>query len=78
VPPEDILLSLRAVRETSARNVIPGRVVQLGPLESGIEVSVATPVVFRARLTNAAVAELALAPEREVWLLVKAHSFRRA
>jgi molybdate transport system ATP-binding protein len=76
--PEDILLSLRAVRETSARNVIAGRVEELRPHAAGVEVRVSTPVVFRALLTHGAIRELGLAPGAPVHLLVKAYSFRSA
>jgi molybdate transport system ATP-binding protein len=78
LPAEDILLARGEIHGTSARNILAGRVVSLDEAEEAVDVIVATPAEFRARVTRAAVSELALAPGSRVWLLVKANAFRAA
>ncbi len=78
LPAEDVLLARGEIHGTSARNILAGRVVSLDEVEDAIDVVVATPVELRARVTRAAVSELALAPGSRVWLLVKANAFRVA
>ena len=78
LPAEDVLLARGEIHGTSARNILAGRVVSLDEADDAIDVVVATPVELRARVTRAAVSELALAPGRRVWLLVKANAFRVA
>jgi molybdate transport system ATP-binding protein len=74
---EEILLSLRPLHETSARNVIEGRIESIVERDRGIEVHVTTPTLFRAMVTPAAVRELALEDGKQVWLLIKATAFQR-
>jgi len=78
LPAEDVLLARGEIHGTSARNILAGRVVSLDEAEDAIDVVVATPVELRARVTRAAVSELALVPGSMVWLLVKANAFRVA
>ena len=78
LPAEDVLLARGEIHGTSARNILAGRVVSLVEADDAIDVVVATPVELRARVTRAAVSELALAPGSDVWLLVKANAFRFA
>jgi len=78
LPAEDVLLARGEIHGTSARNILAGRVVSLDEAEDAIDVVVATSVELRARVTPAAVSELALAPGSRVWLLVKANAFRVA
>ena len=78
LPAEDVLLARGEIHGTSARNVLVGEVVSLDASEGGVDVVVATPVRIRARVTRAAVGELALAPGTRVCLLVKANAFRAA
>jgi len=78
LPAEDVLLARGEIRGTSARNVLRGEVVSLDDSDDGVDVVVATPVHLRARVTRAAVSELALVRGAVVWLLVKATAFRAA
>ena len=78
LPAEDVLLARGEIHGTSARNVLSGEVVSLDATEEGVDVVVATPVRLRARVTRAAVSELALVPGARIWLLVKASAFRAA
>ena len=78
LPAEDVLLARGEIHGTSARNILVGRVVSLDQADDAVDVIVATPAELRARVTRAAVSELALAPGSRVWLLVKANAFRVA
>ena len=74
---EDVLLALKPVRDTSARNLLPGTVEDLTPRGAAVEVRVTTPALVRVVVTPASVRELALAPGRRVYLLIKANAFHR-
>jgi molybdate transport system ATP-binding protein len=78
LPAEDVLLARGEIHGTSARNLLAADVVSINAVDDGVEVVIATPVRLRARVSRAAVAELALAPGTRVWLLVKANAFRAA
>jgi molybdate transport system ATP-binding protein len=78
LPAEDVLLARGEIHGTSARNILAGEVVSLDEVEDAIDVVVATPVRIRARVTRAAVGELALAQGSKIWLLMKATAFRAA
>lgn len=78
LPAEDVLIATGEVRGASARNVLTGTIVSLDETDDAIDVVVATPVRLRARVTPAAVHELALARGLRVKLLVKATAFRAA
>jgi molybdate transport system ATP-binding protein len=72
---EDILLSLRPIHETSARNVLRGEVREISDGGPAVELRVTTPASFRVIVTPASVRELDLKPAREVYLLIKAAAF---
>ncbi len=76
VRPEDVLLSLEPVQQMSARNCLPGRIAALDTLHGRVLVTVDIGVPLRAELTQGAVADLALAPGREVWAVFKATALR--
>ena len=74
---EDILLSLRPIHETSARNVLSGTVRELTARGPIVELRVTTPASLRVLVTPVSVRELGLEPGREVYLLIKASAFHR-
>jgi molybdate transport system ATP-binding protein len=74
---EDVLVSLRRLGETSARNVLQGELREIGRRGAAVELRVSTPVPFRVLVTPAAVRELRLEPGAPVWLLIKASAFHR-
>jgi molybdate transport system ATP-binding protein len=78
LPAEDVLLARGEIHGTSARNVFAGKVLELDDADGAIDVVIATPVPIRARVTRAAVGELALTTGSKVWLIVKANAFRVA
>ena len=73
---EDVILSLRPVRDTSARNVLAGTVSAMERCGGAVVVQVETPVTFRALITPASAHELEILPGRQVYLLVKVSAFR--
>ena len=78
VAPEDVLLSLEPLRRVSARNVLEGRVETVDPRDGDAIVGVrAQGMLWRAHVTAAAVADLGLDRDREVWIAVKTQAFRR-
>jgi molybdate transport system ATP-binding protein len=74
---EDVLVSLRPVRETSARNVIAGTIESVERRGTALDVRVRTPVPIRALVTPASVRDLGLVEGKDVFLLVKVSAFRR-
>ncbi len=74
---EDILLSLKPIHETSARNVLSGTVQTLTARGPIVELRVTTPASLRVLVTPVSVRELSLEPGRRVYLLVKASAFHR-
>ena len=74
---EDVLLATSAIRGTSARNVIAGRVEEVHERGVRVELRIATPVPFRVIVTHAARRELVLEPGTGLFLLVKANAFQR-
>jgi len=78
VAPEDILVSATPPERVSARNRLIGRVLAGREDDAGTWVRVeAEGIPWTVRLTRAAEHELALSPGAQVWLTIKAHSFRR-
>jgi molybdate transport system ATP-binding protein len=75
----DVALALSPPRDISIRNVLHGRIAEVGPAEGAItEIRLdlaGTPLL--ARVTRDAIAELGLAPGREVYALVKSIAFDR-
>jgi molybdate transport system ATP-binding protein len=74
---EDVLLATSAIRGTSARNVIAGRVEEVHERGVRVELRIATPVPFRVIVTHAARRELVLESGTRLFLLVKANAFQR-
>jgi molybdate transport system ATP-binding protein len=70
---EEVLVATQPPQGLSARNVVAGRVDDLMAVAGSVYVRVGP---WRARLTPAAVKELDLAVGRQVWLVVKSHSWR--
>lgn len=68
----DILLATERPRGISARNIIPGHVVDLDPLEHEYEVRVNCGLPLRARLTRGSVVSLKLVPGKRIWAVIKA------
>ncbi len=78
ISPEDILVAGRPLEQVSARNVFSGvvREVESSGADALIRID-AAGVEWRAHVTGAAVAELALAPGKTVWLAAKTNAFRQ-
>jgi molybdate transport system ATP-binding protein len=74
LPSGDILLATEELRSTSARNRLPGRIINIEDKGNRTVVSVKSGVTWRASLTRQAVSELGLARGSEVWLAFKTHS----
>jgi molybdate transport system ATP-binding protein len=76
VRPEDILLSLEHVSGTSARNQLPGRIVEVEcdrlPI---VKVQVDGGPVLRARITRGSLERLGLEPGLRLHLLIKTWAF---
>ncbi len=72
----DILLATVHPEQISARNVLAGRVQALEQVDVTVTARVDCGAVFETHLTPGARDALALAPGREVWLIVKTHSCR--
>ena len=73
---DHVLLAAEAPRAISARNVLAGEVAAIAQEEGGsylVELATGAGTVL-SRLTGEAVRELALAPGKSAWALVKAHS----
>ncbi len=70
----DILLAAAEPRLLSARNVLHGTVKRLSQADVTVTAEVDCGSVFQVKLTPGARDSLALAPGREVWLILKTHS----
>jgi molybdate transport system ATP-binding protein len=70
----DILLATSAPAGLSARNVLPGRLLSLSQRDAIIVARVDCGVEISVHLTLGARDSLALAPGRQVWVIVKTHS----
>lgn len=73
---EEVLLAAGHLPRTSARNTLTGRVEQMVEAGSTTLVAVNVGPVIWAQVTAASVQGLALAPEREIHLLIKASALR--
>jgi molybdate transport system ATP-binding protein len=75
----DVIVATESPRGLSVRNVVPARVVSVTP-DSGravlVELEIGRTATLLARITGHASAELALAPDKQVWALIKAVSLR--
>jgi molybdate transport system ATP-binding protein len=76
VRPEDVLLALGDPGRTSARNVLPGRVVELRDVAGRVVATLDVGVPLAAEITRDAVADLGLAPGVAVTALVKTSALR--
>jgi molybdate transport system ATP-binding protein len=70
----DILLATVLPQGLSARNVLRGRILSLVQRDVTVIARVDCGVVLEVHLTPAARESLALAAEREVWLVIKTYS----
>jgi molybdate transport system ATP-binding protein len=70
----DILLATSAPVGLSARNILPGRVLSLFERDAIVTARVDCGVELSVHLTLGARDSLALAPGRQVWVIVKTHS----
>lgn len=73
---DHVLLAAARPQAISARNVLEGKIVSVSAEEGGsrlVALQTAAGTVL-SRVTAEAVAELALAPGKQVWALVKAHA----
>ncbi|MFD1300865.1 molybdenum ABC transporter ATP-binding protein [Methylobacterium marchantiae] len=77
VPARDVLLATQPPVGLSARNLLEGRVVSIHPLgEAAAMVEIdCNGAVLAARLTRASVRDLALAPGRAIYAVVKSVAF---
>jgi molybdate transport system ATP-binding protein len=79
VPAEDLLVALEPPRGLSARNLVRVRIAALERLGPDVLLRAGRTDAderWLARLTPAAVKDLGLAVERDVWLAIKSHSIR--
>lgn len=72
----DILVAAEFPRALSARNILPGKIESLRREGPTVVATVAAGPHFIVHLTPAACQSLHLDSGREVWLVVKSHSFR--
>ena len=78
VAPEDVLVSTQPLTGVSARNVLKGRVRSVEPAGGTAWTRISSGGFdWTARLTLASAQELGLERGMDVWLAVKAHTFRR-
>jgi molybdate transport system ATP-binding protein len=70
----DILLATSAPTGLSARNILPGRLLELSQRDMIVIARVDCGIEMSVHLTLAARDSLELVPGREVWLIVKTHS----
>jgi molybdate transport system ATP-binding protein len=75
----DVSIALDRPERISIQNVLPGKVAAIGTARGGIvDVSIAVgSVTLRSRITERAVEQLALAPGRDVYAMIKAVSLDR-
>ena len=75
----DVSIALDPPERISIQNVLPGKVTGIGAARSGVvDVSIAVgSVTLRSRITERAVEQLALAPGRTVYAMIKAVSLDR-
>jgi molybdate transport system ATP-binding protein len=75
VSAHDILLAVVQPQGLSARNVIPGSIVELRQRDAVVSVAVdCRGTILTVYVTPAAVVSLALQSQKEVWVVIKTHS----
>ena len=77
VPAEDILISLQAITEISARNIIQGQIESIEIFEGIVVLRISAGVPFLVRLTRGATDHLHLKEGQKVYLVIKSHSIHR-
>jgi molybdate transport system ATP-binding protein len=70
----DILLAREELRQTSARNILRGRITAIEERSHRFVVHVESGVRWAISVTQQAVSELGLATGQEIWLAIKTHS----
>lgn len=71
----DILLATVKPEGLSARNILPGRILELKQHDATVQVLVdCSGTDFEAQLTPGAIQSLALQPSSPVWVVIKTHS----
>ena len=73
---EDVLVAVGGAPVTSARNAIPGRVLELRPAGANVLVAVNAGPVIWAEITRRSIEDLGIATGREVHLLIKSSALR--
>jgi molybdate transport system ATP-binding protein len=70
----DIMVAGQPPQALSARNTIPGRIRSIGRRGVTVILTVDAGVEFEVHVTPSALDDLALAPGRQVWLIIKTYS----
>jgi molybdate transport system ATP-binding protein len=73
---EEIVVFGEKPSSISSRNIIEGHVADLRERDGIVDLTVATPLPIRVRVTRAAADDLHLAPRTRVWLAMRSRSFR--
>jgi len=74
VPSGDILLATEEPRSTSARNILPGRVVAIEDKAGGAIVRITSGVSWSVKVTRQSILDLGIQIGQEVWLAIKTHA----
>ncbi|RMF60680.1 MAG: molybdenum ABC transporter ATP-binding protein [Calditrichaeota bacterium] len=77
IPASEIIIALERPANLSASNVVPGRVREIRRLGERILLEVDAGMNFTVEIVPATVTRLQLAPGRQVFLIIKASSFRK-
>ncbi len=75
IPARDVLVATHVPRGSRLATPLPGRIAALVPTERGVLEIDCGGGILLARLTEAAIRDLALAPGREVFAVVKSAAF---
>jgi len=72
----DIIIAGEFPRPLSARNIVPARIISLRREGAMVIAEIDAGRTFEVHLTPGACESLVLKPERQVWLVIKTHSWR--
>jgi molybdate transport system ATP-binding protein len=72
----DIIIAGEFPRALSARNIVPARIISLRREGAMVIAEIDAGRKFEVHLTPAACESLGLKPDRQVWLVIKTHSWR--
>ena len=72
----DIIIAGEFPRALSARNVVPAKIISLRREGAMVIAEIDAGTKFEVHLTPGACESLGLKPERQVWLVIKTHSWR--